>query len=369
MSKTNPISRLLFFILRLIFAVKESADKDLGNPKKILVIRQHNQFGDLLASVSVFRAIKETYPEAELSVLVSPDNFYAITKNKFIDHYFVFNKSAILTWQYLKNLKHFLHSDYDVVIVPATVSISATSCMLSRFSDAKKRIGPEELDGKPNKLNFLFHHRIKLSWLLHPDAHVSDFSLDILRPFGINTHNYKAEISFDDTDKFFAQGFILEYIKAGEKPVIGFHVGAGKPPNRWPLDNYVRLIEQLKSEFSAAVYLTGSSSDKEELEYVQSKLTDEIVVFKNKTIPQLAAIINESSLFITNDTGVMHVAGSTNTSQISIFGPTNPFNWAPVGDNKLFAHKSEFISDVTYEEVYEMCNVILTDKLKSNNEK
>lgn len=69
MSKTNPISRLLFFILRLIFAVKESADKDLGNPKKILVIRQHNQFGDLLASVSVFRAIKETYPEAELSVL------------------------------------------------------------------------------------------------------------------------------------------------------------------------------------------------------------------------------------------------------------------------------------------------------------
>lgn len=368
MSKTNPIYKLLFFILKLLFAVKENASKDLGDPKKILVIRQHNQFGDLLASISVFRAIKETYPETELNVLVSPDNFYAITKNKFIDNYFVFNKSGILTWQYLKDLKDFLKAGYDVVIVPATVSISATSCMLSRFSDADIRIGPEELDGKTNKLNFLFNHRVKLSWSKHPDAHVSDFSLDILRPFGINTHDFRSEITFDETDKTLAQGFILEYIKAADQPVIGFHVGAGKPPNRWPLENFVDLIKQLKNEFGAAVYLTGSSSDKEELEYVQKNLEDEIVVFKNKTIPQLAALIDESDLFVTNDTGVMHVAGTTSTAQISIFGPTNPFNWAPVGDNKLFASKSEFISDNTYEEIYEMCSVILTEKLKSNNE-
>jgi len=82
----------------------------------------------------------------------------------------------------------------------------------------------------------------------------------------------------------------------------------------------------------------------------------------------LAALIAKSNLFITNDTGVMHVAGTTKTPQISIFGPTNPFNWAPVGHQKYFLRKSELIDDVTVDDVENLFEIIFK-KQSSLNEK
>jgi heptosyltransferase-2 len=81
--------------------------------------------------------------------------------------------------------------------------------------------------------------------------------------------------------------------------------------------------------------------------------------FIDRPIPQVAALISKSDLFISNDTGIMHVAGTTETPQISIFGPTNPFNWAPIGSNKFFIRKSELIDDVAVEDVYHLCEIIL----------
>jgi ADP-heptose:LPS heptosyltransferase len=84
----------------------------------------------------------------------------------------------------------------------------------------------------------------------------------------------------------------------------------------------------------------------------------------NKEIPQVAALISKSDLFISNDTGIMHVAGATNTPQISIFGPTNPFNWAPIGNNKYFIRKSELIDDVSVQDVLELCRIVLSSHRK-----
>ena len=58
----------------------------------------------------------------------------------------------------------------------------------------------------------------------------------------------------------------------------------------------------------------------------------------------------------------MHVAGATKTPQISIFGPTNPFNWAPIGVEKYFLKRSDLIGDVEVEEVFNLCKYILEKK-------
>jgi heptosyltransferase-2 len=55
----------------------------------------------------------------------------------------------------------------------------------------------------------------------------------------------------------------------------------------------------------------------------------------------------------------MHVAGATDVPQVSIFGPTNPFQWAPIGEKKIFVKKSDFIDDVSVEDVFEACNILL----------
>ena len=360
MAKKNAATKFINLILSAFLSKKPVSNFDLGSPRKFLIVRQHNQLGDLLAGVSLFRAIKETYPQSHITLIVSPFNYPGLIKNKFIDRMFVFDKKKIFNPEYFSEFLNLLREGYDVAIVPVVVSISFTSNFIARISKSKIRIGPESLNGDINDSRYLFDRRIKLDWRKHPDSNVSERSLDIVRPFGISTTNFSSEISFDKDDLRVAEKFIAELkLETGEL-LIGLHVGAGKPNNRWSLQKYVSLINDLNSKYKVKFFLTGSSSDKEELEYIKNNCSIEAALYLNKEIPQVAALISKSDLFISNDTGIMHVAGSTETPQISIFGPTNPFNWAPIGNNKYFIRKSELIDDVSVQDVFNLCSTILS---------
>ncbi len=364
MSQNKTSLNLINRLILKFFAVEEKPNHELKDPKNILIVRQHNQFGDLLASVSLFRAVKETYPNCRLTVIVSPQNYYAVTKNEFIDRLFVYNQKKLLFPGFWISLINVLTVNYDLVVVPATVSISKTSCILGRFAKSDYRIGPNSLDGKINQLAELFHNRIDLNWRKYPDTHISDFGLEVLRPIGISTKNYRSSISYDEAELKKVNSFLGKMDKRDSANLIGLHVGAGKPPNRWSLDKFIKIIHKLNEGYDSQFYITGSSSDTNEIDYVKQNLDVKVSYFLNRPIPQLAALIAKSDLFITNDTGVMHVAGATETPQISIFGPTNPFNWAPLGPNKYFLRKSDLIDDVTFNDVYELCEMILDDKNK-----
>ena len=367
MAKKNIFSKFTLTILERFFSVEENKSTQLGEPRKFLIVRQHNQLGDLLSGVSLFRAIKETYPESHLTLIVSPFNYPGLVKNKFIDRLFIFNKKKIYNPFYFIRFVKLLRKEYDVVIVPVVVSISFTSNLIARMSNSKIRIGARYLNGTKNESDFFFDRKVTLDWRMHPDSNVSERSLDIVRSFGINTTNYRSEISFDEKDLKESNKFISK-IKLEEKDfLIGLHVGAGKPQNRWSAIKFAALIKKLKENYSAKFYLTGSSADKEVIRFVEVNLPYNISFFLNKKIPEVAALISKSDLFISNDTGIMHVAGSTNTPQISIFGPTNPFNWAPIGENKYFVRKSELIDDVSVDDVFSLCNILLAKSRKEIN--
>jgi len=363
MAKKSIVSDIVNTFLKKTLAVQENKSLEIGNPKKFLIVRQHNQLGDLLSSVSLFRAIKETYPGCHITLILSPVNYQGLVKNRYIDRLFVFDKKKLINPEYYVSFKKLLKDEYDVAIVPVVVSISFTSNLICRLANAKVRIGPESLDGKVNESSYFFDRRVTLDWRRHPDSNVSERSLDIIRPFGINTENYKSEITFDDRDIREADTFIKNIgLKNGEL-LIGLHVGAGKIQNRWSLEKFIALINKLNENYSARFFLTGSNADRNEFSYVMDRLKDKPGLFLNKKIPEVAALISKADLFISNDTGIMHVAGTTSTSQVSIFGPTNPFNWAPIGYNKLFVRKSELIDDVTVQDVYDLCAVLLTEQL------
>ena len=364
MAENKILSRLVYSFFKKLFEVKEDKSLKIDTPHKIIVIRQHNQLGDLLTGVSVLRALKENYPASHLTLVASPFNYPGLIKNKFIDKLFVFDKKKLFDPVYLIRFLKLLREPYDLAIVPVTVSISFTSNIIARLSNSKTRIGPKSLNGKGNKSVFLFDRRVEIDWQSHPDSNVAERSLDIIRPFGINTTNYRSEITSDENDKKVADDFISSIKLKLNENLIGFHVGAGKIPNRWSLKKYLSLIEKLKKNFEVKCYLTGSSSDKEEINYFKNNVRVEIGYFIDKKIPEVAALISKSDLFISNDTGIMHVAGTTETPQISIFGPTNPFNWAPIGTNKYFIRKSDLIDDVSVDDVYSLCTTILSKKKK-----
>ncbi len=359
MAANSFISNFIYSIFEKTLALEENKSREIDTPKKIIIIRQHNQLGDLLAGVSLFRALKETYPESHITLLVSPFNYPGMVKNKYIDRIFVFDKKELFNPSYFVRLKKILTEEYDLAIVPVVVSISFTSNLLARLSNSKIRIGPQSLDGKVNKSAFFFDRRVSIDWRNHPDSNVSERSLDIVRPFRINTENYHSGISFDDEEMKNVEKFLADNNFDENKNLVGLHVGAGKPSNRWSLQKYTLLINRLNSAHSINFYLTGSKTDKDEIDYLVNELDFKVGLFINKPIPEVAALISKSDLFISNDTGIMHVSGTTDTPQISIFGPTNPFNWAPIGPTKYFIRKSELIEDVAVDDVYQLSNMIL----------
>lgn len=367
MTQNNIFSKFILAVFKKILSVPENKSTVLNNPQKFLIVRQHNQLGDLLAGVSLLRAIKETYPESHITLIASPVNYPGLIKNKFIDKLFVFNKKKILNPFYLISFYKLLKQNYDVAIVPVVVSISFTSNLIARLSNSKVRIGARFLDGKKNESDFFFDRRVTLNWQRHPDSNVSERILDIVRPFGINTKNYRSEVTFDEDDIKEAKKFIETLELTEGDYLIGLHTGAAKIPNRWSLIKFVTLIKKLNENYSAKFYLTGSSDDKELLNFVQKETPFKIGNFVNRKIPEVAALISVSDFFISNDTGIMHVAGTTETPQISLFGPTNPFNWAPIGMNKHFIRKSELIDDISVDDVFNMCNVILGKSKKEIN--
>lgn len=364
MASKKLSSNYFYRFIKAILSVEENTNKNLGQLKKILIIRQHNQLGDLLAGVSLFRALKEKYPDSYLTLLTSIENYHGALKNKFIDELYVFNKLEMYNPIKLFLFIKFLRQKFDAVIVPVTVSISFTSNLIARLSNSNIRIGPKSLDGKPNESAFLFDRRVDIDWRKYPDSNVAEHILEIVRPFGIETKDFRSVISFDESDLNSVNEYLSQINYNQDSKLIGLHVGAGKPPNRWSLQKYVELISKLNQNYNCIFYLTGTNFDKEELEFVINHSSVKLNQFINHTITEIAALISLSDLFISNDTGIMHVAGTTDTPLISLFGPTNPFNWAPIGKNKIFIRKSDLIDDIQVEDVFNICTILLKNDEK-----
>ncbi len=358
----NYVSDFIKNIIERFYAVEENKSVTLPKLRNVLIVRQHNQFGDMLTMVPLLRAIKEKYPKVKITLIAGTANHYAVSKCNYIDSIVVFKQNKIFNPYFMMKFVGVLRDKYDLCIVPSVVSMSFTSGFLARLSNSKTRIGPASLNGEKNPYAFLFDRRIALDWRKYPDAHVSDFSMDIVKPFNIKTRSFKSEINFDKEDVHEAKEIIREMDLLEGQLLIGLHIGAGKPPNRWSLMKFINLVQRLNQNYKALFYFTGSSSDKPEIDYIKENLNISATFIINKKIPVIAALISKSDLFITNDTGIMHVAGSTDTPQISIFGPTNPFNWAPVGPQKYFIRKSELIDDISVDDVYRLADMLLAKK-------
>jgi heptosyltransferase-2 len=368
--KTSFINLLKKILKTDLIAIVDKSDKlniDLGDVKKILVVRQHNQLGDMLCAVPLLRALRQKFPSAEITLITSPVNYEVMKDNPYIDEILNFNKVEFLKspkkfFDFIKKIK----SGFDIAIVPSTVSISTTSNLIAYISKARIRIGPKSIDDRENPTSFLFNYQVILDWRNEHMKHQTERNLDIVRPFGIETEDLSYVIPSFDEDKEFARKFLKEREKFNF--VIGYHPGAGKPPNRWDALKFAELAIKLAEKFNALTLITAGPMDDEPVKKMIDKIEGKLkyLVLKNEKISRIVAVIESIDLFITNDTGIMHVAGATQTPVISLFGPTNPYQWSPLNKDKFFIwSKTGNINDITVEQVYNLAKEILLKKIST----
>jgi ADP-heptose:LPS heptosyltransferase len=355
------ITRAVLGLLEIFFSVKETKNRELGTPKEIVLILPHLDLGELLTKVSLFRALKESFPDSRISIVINKLNFPGELNIRFINQKFILSKIKLLNPFYFIKSWKFLKKSYDIVIVPPTSFNSHFSNFLAGFCNAQTKIGSSEISGEINLSSFFFDRRINIDWRPHPDSNVAERSLDILRPFGVSTIDYRSELEFEEEELKFTQKFFSQFMGDKEN-IVGIHVGAAEIQYRWSLIKFCALLNKLNENYSSNFYLIGNKADINAINFVKNNINFSLNFLINGTISTMAAVISKSDLFISNDSEIMHIAGSTSTPQISVFGPTNPFNWAPIGANKYFIRKSELIDDIAVEDVYHLCELILQKK-------
>lgn len=333
--------------------------------KNILIVRQHNQLGDMLCSVPLFAAIRKRFPKAHITLVASPINYEILFSdiNPYIDKVITYRKAPF------KNLMDFYRElknhDYQIGIVPSTVSISRTSHFINFFSGAKIRVGVKSIDKKINSVEYLLNVKSDFGWDSRK-LHQTERNLDVGRQIGCDLtdqekKNVRIVLSKEEIE--FAKSFTEKNFPDKSKIIISLHPGAGKIPNRWNKDNFTELIKKLYEKYGCYFLITSGIIDKEITDEVRDQLTVlgiNCTVLENTPIRKVGAVIRLTDLYITNDTGTLHVAGGVDANIVSLFGPTHGYEWAPVGENKIFIQSpTDNINDITVEEVFKKsCGLI-----------
>lgn len=118
-----------------------------------------------------------------------------------------------------------------------------------------------------------------------------------------------------------------------ERPLAGLIPGAAYgTAKRWPAERFAALSDRLTGELGAEAILFGAASERDVAGRVEALVRGKIHNSAGQTrLRELASMLAECRVVVTNDTGAMHVAAAVGTPVVAIFGPTNPVTTSPVG--------------------------------------
>lgn len=331
--------------------------------KKILVIRKHNQIGDMIVSIPMYYALKKKFPKSKITLLASKTNYSIPFKeiNPYIDEVVIFDKSTILNQ--LKLIKQLRQSKFDIAIIPSTIRFSTTSILISWLAGIKIRVGVEEINGMKNQFSFLLNIKQKFKWI-EKNTHQILRNLEVVEQIGckLNFNGiFEAFPKIQEDEKYIIKKIIEKKFNS-KNLLIGIHPGAGKIQNIWSINNFLTLIKILRVKYKANFIITAGYTDDDIIQKIQTELENLKIPFflaKNFQFKTLMALIDQCDLFISNDTGVMHIAGLTDTVLIALMIKSNVKEWSPLGKNKFYISSSnDDINKISVEEVLNFCDKI-----------
>jgi ADP-heptose:LPS heptosyltransferase len=141
------------------------------------------------------------------------------------------------------------------------------------------------------------------------------------------------------------------YRLAPQAGSVVIHPGAGKEANRWPAERFVELARRLGGAGKKVRILLGEV----EMERWPASLVGELEqvadVKQPQTLVDLVDEIASAAAFVGNDSGPGHLAGILGVPTLSLFGPSDPVRWRPLGP-VVHVLRADPIADITVESVY-----------------
>jgi ADP-heptose:LPS heptosyltransferase len=116
-------------------------------------------------------------------------------------------------------------------------------------------------------------------------------------------------------------------------PLVGMHAAGGRAIKQWPPERFRELAATLIEHRGATVILTGAAGDADTVRAVSAGLPQNRIVDVSgeMDLPALAALLQLLDVYVTGDTGPMHLAHAVGTPIVAIFGPSDPVRYGPQG--------------------------------------
>jgi len=293
----------------------------------ILVVRQHNQMGDMMLATPALRAVRETYPGARIGVVTSTLNRGVLANSPFVDRVFTYDKRRPAS--HIAMLRALRRERFDLAIVLHTVSFSFTTLMLAVLSGARVRIGStsarigDELTGSYLNITLPLPSPSQLAAM-----NEAEHNLFPLRYVGITTNDLSPLIVPGEASERWADAFARECWR-DHTVKLAVHPGAGKAENIWKPEHFAAVVNALGATHALSLAVVQGPADAAPVEVFTAACTHPAVVVRGRSITDVAALVKRADLVLCNDTGVMHVACAAGARVLGIFGPTDPARWAP----------------------------------------
>lgn len=284
-----------------------------------VLIEVNSNVGDLVMNVPILNYFKNSFDDISFDIIADKRSASLLSEFKGVENIFIKEKN---TKQKTKLFIKLLKNKYDY-------AIGLRSDAVPLVIRAKKKLYKTDRDSSINgKVPETIYHFSILKKLFDID----EKELDTFISFSDESLNkLKNLINYKDNDNLL---------------IIG--PGATFVDKTWPKENFIKLINILKENFTKVVLL-GAPNEFELCKEI-SDLTGTINLASKTTLSQIAAIVTLGKLFIGNDSGLGHIAAAQGINTLSIFGLADPIRYTPFRQYSIY-REDKNIKKITVDDV------------------
>ena len=314
---------------------KQQAVRPDDEFKRILIVRT-DRVGDVLLSTPVIKALREEYPVSYIAMMVSPYAKDALEGNPYLDEVIIYDKGGkhrgwVRSIKFAQNLKK-KRFDLALILHPANrVHLVTFSAGIPR------RVGYDR------KFGFLLTDRIKHTKHLG-EKHELEYNLDLAKYIGIEPPDKNLFMPIKPESEKWVEGLLRKEGINDKDKILTLHPAASCPSKIWPTERFAQAADMLIRKYGLRAFIIAGPKDIVIARDMEKKMLQPVINLAGKTsISQLASLLKKSALFISNDSGPVHIASAVGSPVISIFGRSqnglSPKRWGPVGARDIFLHK------------------------------
>ena len=284
--------------------------------KNILLIRL-SSLGDVVLTTPAIRAVRAHFSDAYIAMLVAKQSADVLRENPHLNEIITYDRLAKDkdTGEMLRIIRHLRERKFTMAI---DFQRKFRTGVLMYFSGAAERVGQGRL----------CNVRVQEQGNKHATAHY----FDLLHAVGIPAADQRLELFLAESERIDAA---KRFDTAGIREAalkVGLFPGAGWKFREWMPERFAAIGDRLVAEFNANVLVFGGPKETALVQSVVNLMTAPAIPFAgNLQIRQFAACIEQCDLFLTNDTGPMHIAAAVGTPTVSLFGPGNHIRFQPLG--------------------------------------